>query len=78
MSNTLKRRVGLFDLEHMGSKEEGFVGSVNGSAGLIHCVSRRHMDLVILEARKHGVSFLMEFRRYQYIALTVITMMHCL
>lgn len=49
------RRVGLIDIEDMESAVEGFVGSENRSCGLIHCVSKDQIDLVIQEARKQGV-----------------------
>ena len=49
------RRVALIDLEHMKNKVNGFIGDMNGSCGLIRCVSEEQIDLVIAEARKQGV-----------------------
>lgn len=49
------RRIGLRDIKRMKSALEGFVGSENGSFGLIRCVSEEQIDLVIAEARKEGV-----------------------
>lgn len=49
------RRVALIDLEHMESRLNGFTGDINGSCGLIRCVSEEQIDIVIAEARKNGV-----------------------
>lgn len=51
-------RVGLIDLEHMEQSGNGFPGDANGSCGLIQCVSKQHIDLVIAEAKKHKVKSL--------------------
>jgi hypothetical protein len=50
------RRVALIDLEHMDSAKNGFLGDINGSCGLIRCVSEEQIDVVIAEARKQGVA----------------------
>ena len=50
------RRVGLIDLEHMEDKVNGFIGDGNGSPGLIRCVSKGQIDLVIAEAKKNGIA----------------------
>lgn len=50
------RRVGLIDIENMESAFEGFVGGINGSCGLIRCVTEEQIDLVIAEAKKQGVA----------------------
>lgn len=50
------RRVALIDLEHMNSAKNGFLGDLNGSCGLIRCVSEEQIDNVIAEARKQGVA----------------------
>jgi hypothetical protein len=50
------RRVALIDLEHMESARNGFLGDLNGSRGLIQCVSEEQIDSVIAEARKQGVA----------------------
>ncbi len=50
------RRVALIDLEHMESIVNGFNGDGNGSCGLIRCVSEEQLDIVIEEARKHGIN----------------------
>ena len=50
------RRVALIDLEHMIDAESGFMGSNNGSCGLIRCcTSEEQIDIVIKEARKQNV-----------------------
>ncbi|MFN4173938.1 MAG: hypothetical protein ACK4HV_02395, partial [Parachlamydiaceae bacterium] len=49
------KRIALIDLEHMNSAVNGFLGDWNGSKGLIACVSETQFDIVIEEARKHGV-----------------------
>ena len=51
------RRIGLIDLEGLGSSLDGFIGFfMNGSRGLINCLaSERLIDIVIEEARNHGV-----------------------
>lgn len=49
------KRIALIDLEHMNSAVNGFLGDWNGSNGLIGCVSDQQIDVVIEEARKHGV-----------------------
>lgn len=47
--------VALFDLEHMENATQGFIGGLNGSRGLIYCVSEKQVDLAADEARKYGV-----------------------
>lgn len=49
------RRIVLIDLELMNSNVEGFIGSHNGSCGLIGCVTEEQMDIVIEEALKKGI-----------------------
>jgi hypothetical protein len=50
------KRVALIDIEHMEGAKEGFLGSGNGSCGLIGCVSEDQIDNVIAIARKQGVA----------------------
>lgn len=50
------RRVALIDLEHMKNAVNGFIGDFNGSCGLIRCVSKAQIDIVIAEARKQRVA----------------------
>ena len=40
-----KKRIVLFDLEHLQSAINGFVGDPNGSCGLIGCVSEKQIDI---------------------------------
>ncbi len=49
------KRIALIDLEYMNNAVNGFIGDWNGSNGLIGCVSDAQIDIVIEEARKHGV-----------------------
>lgn len=49
------RRIGLIDIEQMEHKANGFQGDGNESCGLIGCVSKQQIDLVIEEAKKQGV-----------------------
>lgn len=59
------RHVALIDLEHIGSNVDGFIGDlVNGSCGLIHCVSEAQIDIVIAEARKQRVAITDEQARH--------------
>lgn len=55
------RRVGLIDLEHLYSINNGFTGGSNRSCGLIKCVSAQQIDIVIDEARKQGVTVSQDF-----------------
>ncbi len=51
------RKVALIDIENMGSIITGFTGDdSNGSRGLIRCVSKAQIDMVIAEAKRQGVS----------------------
>lgn len=55
---TLPHRVGLIDLDLLGSAQQGFEGSDNnGSRGLITCLpTEKLMNIAIEEAEAHGVS----------------------
>lgn len=48
------RRIALIDLESMNSAKNGFLGDINGSRGLIRCVSEKQIDNVVAEACKTG------------------------
>lgn len=50
------RRIALIDLEDMDSAVNGFKGDVNGSCGLIGCVSKKQIDIVLDEAQKQGIN----------------------
>ncbi len=48
-------RIALIDLEDMDSAVNGFKGDINGSCGLIGCVSKEQIDIVLKEAKKQGI-----------------------
>ncbi|MBM3201038.1 MAG: DUF648 domain-containing protein [Chlamydiae bacterium] len=50
-----QRRIALIDLEHMQNVRNGFLGDGNGSCGLISCVSRKNMNIVIDEMKRNGI-----------------------
>ena len=50
-----RKKVALIDIESMESAENGFIGDMNRSRGLIRCVSRDQLDIVINEAKKANI-----------------------
>ena len=63
------RRVALINLKHMHNSVNGFTGDVNGSCGLIGCVTEEQMAPVIAEASRNGIDTTSSSSDYREIGL---------